>query len=267
MAEITTFGKKDHNPYNVKALGIDVGGSGIKGAPVDLKKGQLLDERHRIPTPNPSTPQALAKVIKELVDHFEWDGYIGCGFPAPIQRGIAVRASNIDKQWIGTHVENLISDATGLPVKVVNDADAAALAEMKFGAGADQDGLVFLVTVGTGLGTALFTEGHLVPNTELGHIILPEHGEAEPYASDATKKRLDLSWEEWAHRFNLYLQEIESLFYPDLIIVGGGTSKRFEKFSDLISTTCPVVPAQLLNNAGIIGGALAAKALKKKLRV
>ena len=245
----------------MKVFGIDVGGSGIKGAPVNVKTGELLFDRHRIPTPHPATPKEVAKVVKQLVDHFDWkDGPIGCGFPSPIQKGVALRATNIDKKFIGTNVEKLLSETTKCPVKVLNDADAAGMGEVKFGAGKGVEGLIFVVTVGTGLGTALFTDGHLVPNTELGHLQL-KVGKAEPYASDATKKRLKLSWEEWGKRFNMYLNEIESLFYPDLIIIGGGTSKRFEKYEKYLKLDTKVVPAQLLNQAGTIGAAYAASTL------
>ncbi len=243
----------------MKILGIDVGGSGIKGAPIDIQKGVLLEEKYRIPTPNPSTPDKVIKVIREIADHFQWKAPIGCGFPSPIQRGIALKASNISKEWIGTNVEKLITTHTGLPCKVLNDADAAGLGEVTFGAGEGNKGVVFVVTVGTGLGTALFTEGILVPNTELGHIRL-KPGIAEPYASDAAKKREDLSWKQWASRFNEYLYEIEHLFYPDLIIIGGGTSKKFDKYSSYFDTQTEIIPAKLLNEAGMIGAAYAARA-------
>jgi len=242
----------------VNILGIDVGGSGIKGAPIDIESGILLEEKHRIPTPRPATPAKMGEVIKKLVTHFNWQGPIGCGFPAPIQKGVALKATNISDEWIGINVEDMISQITGLPTRVLNDADAAGVAELNFGAGADNEGVVFVVTVGTGLGTALFTEGILVPNTELGHIRL-KSGIAEPYASDATKKKLDLSWKHWARRFNEYLLEIEKLLYPDLIIIGGGTSKKFDKYAEYFSVNAEVVPAQLLNEAGMIGAACAAK--------
>ncbi len=242
----------------MKILGIDVGGSGIKGAPVDIKRGALLADRYRIPTPQPSTPEKVSEVIKDIADHFDWKGPIGCGFPAPIQKGIALKASNISKEWIGTNVEKLISRTTGSPCKVLNDADAAGLGEVTFGSNAGMSGVTFVVTVGTGLGTALFTDGILVPNTELGHIRL-KSGIAEPYASDATKKREDLTWKQWAKRFNEYLHEVEKLFYPDLIIIGGGTSKKFDKYSSYFDTQAEIVPARLLNEAGMIGAAYAAR--------
>jgi polyphosphate glucokinase len=246
----------------MKVLGIDIGGSGIKGAPVDTEKGKLLEERFRIPTPEGAKPADVAIVVKKVAKHFNWKGPIGCGFPAVIQHGIARNASNVDKSWIGTNAQELFSKATGCPVHVVNDADAAGMAEMRFGAGRGQNGLVFIVTVGTGLGTALFTEGVLVPNTELGHIEL-DCFDAESRASDAARKREDLSWKKWAVRFDHYLDAIENLFWPDIFIIGGGASKRMDKFMDQLSVKAEVVPAQLKNEAGIIGAALAGeKALK-----
>ena len=243
----------------MEILGIDIGGSGIKGAPIDTNNGILLADRHRISTPSPATPNSVARVVSEMLMHFGWKGPIGCGFPAAIQKGVALTASNIDKAWIGTHVEQLFTQTTGVPTTVLNDADAAGLAEVYFGAGKGIHGLVFMVTVGTGLGTALIADGKLVPNTELGHIRLKKGIVAEPYASDSTKKKLDLSWKQWAKRFEDYLQEIEKLFYPDLILIGGGTSKRFEKFAPHLDLNTPIRPAKLLNNAGMIGAAKAAE--------
>ncbi len=240
----------------MKILGIDIGGSGVKGAPVDTKQGVLLAERFRIPTPEGAKPDDVAKVVKQIAQHFKWKGPIGCGFPAVIQHGIARTAANVHKSWINTNATELFSNATGCPVQVVNDADAAGLAEMRFGAGKGCDGLVFIVTVGTGLGTALFTDGVLVPNTELGHIEL-DCLDAESRASDAARKREDLSWKKWAARFDHYLDAIEALFWPDLFIIGGGASKRIDKFIEHISVKAKVVPAQLRNEAGIIGAALA----------
>jgi len=245
--------------YN-KVLGIDVGGSGIKGAPVNTKDGLMLDQRHRIPTPNPSTPENIAEVILQLVEHFKWEGPIGCGFPAALQSGVVVTAANIDKSWLDTNANKLFSKKTKLPVTVVNDADAAGLAEMKFGAGKGKTGTVLLCTIGTGLGTVLFTDGRLVPNMEMGHIYLKGMDiDGETYSSDAARKNNDLSWEEWAGRFNEYLKFMEFLLWPDFIILGGGASKRGDKFLQFLDVKAPVVAAELLNNAGIVGAALAAK--------
>lgn len=250
-----------------KVLGIDIGGSGIKGAPVNTRDGLMLDSRYRIPTPEPSTPKKIAEVIQEITKHFKWEGPVGCGFPAALQNGVVRTAANIDPAWVGTDANKLFSDRTGLPVTVVNDADAAGLAEMKFGAGHKQKGVVLLCTIGTGIGTVLFTGGRLVPNLEMGHIEM-KGNDAEKYVSDAVRKEEDLSWEQWAGRFNEYLRVMEFLLWPDLIILGGGASKKGDKYLKYLDLKVPVVPAQLLNNAGLIGAALAARythRLEKKL--
>lgn len=247
-----------------KLLGIDIGGSGIKGAIVDLQKGVLLTPRHRIPTPQPATPKAVAGVVKQLVDHFKWKGPVGCGFPAAINHGIARTAANVSNKWIGANVEQLFSEATGLPFKVLNDADAAALAEMRYGVGKGKKGVTFLITLGTGIGTAVFLDGKLLPNTELGHIHLPGQVEdAERHAADSARKREDLSWAAWAHRLDKYLNYIHDLFFPDRFIIGGGASKKFHKFEDLLSVPVPISPCEMLNEAGIIGAALGAEHLLK----
>lgn len=240
-------------------LGVDIGGSGIKGAIVDTASGELVTERHRIETPQPATPEAVAAVLAQLVLHFDWAGPVGCGFPAAIQHGVARTASNIAKSFIGTNIDQLFSEATHCPCFNVNDADAAGMAEMQFGEGAGQNGLVMLITVGTGLGTALFTEGKLLPNTELGHIYLENGLVAEHYASDAVRKLEDLGWKSWGNRFNSYLKTMEKLFWPDLIILGGGASKKFDKFKEHLHLEAPVKPAAFLNQAGIVGAALFAR--------
>lgn len=237
-------------------LGVDIGGSGIKGAIVDTSTGQLIGERHRIETPQPATPKAVAATLAELVRHFDWQGPIGCGFPAAIQHGVVRTASNIDASFIGTDINRLFSETTACHCFNLNDADAAGLAEMRFGEGLDQKGLVLLVTIGTGLGTVLFSGGQLVPNTELGHIYLDNGQEAERYASDAVRKAEDLGWKSWGKRFDRYLRTMEKLFWPDLIILGGGASKKFDKFNDQLTVKVPVKPAAFLNQAGIVGAAL-----------
>jgi len=244
-----------------KVLGIDVGGSGIKGAIINTKTGELLTERYRIPTPGQANPDQIADVIQQIVEHFKWNGTIGVGFPAVVQNGIAKTAANIDKSFIGTNIENLIAKKTNCKVKVINDADAAGQAEMKFGAGKNNKGVVFLITVGTGIGTVVFTKGKLLPNTELGHVYMNKDRESELYISDATRQKNDLSWKDWAQRFDEYLNYLEQLFWPDLFIVGGGVSKNETKFQQYLTVKTKVVPAQLLNYAGIIGAALAAKKL------
>lgn len=242
----------------MEILGIDIGGSGIKGAIVDTLRGVFITDRHRIDTPDPSTPEAVAGVVKQLVEHFNWDGAVGCTFPAIVKRGVVYSAANVDKSWIGTDAHALFTDITGLPFMVLNDADAAGIAEMGFGAGRDHKGIVMILTFGTGIGSAIFVNQTLVPNTELGHLEI-RGKEAERRASDATRKRKDLDWEQWAKRVNEYLAHVEFLFSPDLIIMGGGVSKKHDEFAEFLKTNAPLVPAQLLNDAGIIGAALAAR--------
>jgi polyphosphate glucokinase len=242
----------------MKVLGIDVGGSGIKGAPVGLEKGTLNADRFRLPTPQPATPKAVKQTIKSIARHFNWKGEIGIGFPAAIKHGIVSTAANIDNSWIGTNIAQLIHTETGCNTHAVNDADAAGLAEMAYGGGKGYNGVVMVITVGTGLGTALFSNGVLIPNTELGHIKM-YNMDAEQYASDAVRKKEDLSWKKWAMRFNEYLFELEKLIWPDLIIIGGGISKKKEKFFSFLATNAQIIPAQLQNEAGIIGAALSVK--------
>lgn len=239
-------------------LGIDIGGSGIKGAPVDLSQGVLAAERLRIATPQPATPDAVADTVGRIIRHFNWTGPVGCGLPSVVQNGVARTAANIDSSWIGTDVRALLSQRTGCPVTVINDADAAGIAEMRFGAGRGRNGTILMVTVGTGLGTALFRDGTLVPNTELGHLLL--NGKvAEKYASAAAREDLGLSYETWAKRLDLYLHQLQSLFWPDLFILGGGISKKHEKFFPFLTIETEFLPAVLRNQAGIVGAALAAR--------
>lgn len=242
----------------MKILGIDVGGSGIKGAVVDTKKGELITDRYRLDTPRSRKPIPMAKVVAKVANHFSWQGPIGCGFPTVIQHGVAKRQGNLHEKWVNTDIEALFSEHTGCLITVINDADAAGLAEMNFGAGRGQDGVVIIITIGTGLGTAVFTSGHLVPSTEFGHIEM-NCFDAEEQASDAIRKKEDLSWQEWAERFDQYLTQLNMLFWPDLIILGGGVSKKFNRFESYLTVPVKIVPAQLLNEAGIVGAALAAK--------
>lgn len=245
-----------------KILGIDIGGSGVKGAVVNTKKGKLITERYRIPTPEPATPEAVADVIRKITKHFKWKGPVGVGFPGVIQQGVARTAANVDNSWIDKDLNLLFSKATGCKVHVVNDADAAGMAEVKFGAGRGYKGTLMLITVGTGLGTVIFTNGKLVPNLELGHLIL--HGaDAELYASDAARGNNNLDWETWAKRFNEYLLRVEELLWPDKIIIGGGASKKGDKFFHYLTTKAKVVPAKLMNEAGIVGAALISKYYNK----
>ena len=235
-------------------LGIDIGGSGIKGALVDPEKGELLTERHRIPTPQPSTPKAVAKVVKELVEHFDYEGPVGCTFPAIVRRGVVYSAANVDDAWIGTDADALFEKATKQSVHMLNDADAAGVAEMAFGVGKDQSGVVFMLTFGTGIGTALFTDGVLVPNTELGHIEL-DGAEVEPSTANKARKDEELSWKKWGKRVDKYLDYLDALFSPDLYIIGGGVSKKSEKFFPYLKTDTPIKAAELRNEAGIVGAA------------
>jgi polyphosphate glucokinase len=252
----------------VEILGIDIGGSGIKGATVDVRRGALTAKRCRIPTPQPSVPGAVGKVVAKIAKRFDWKGPIGCTFPAVVKDGVVYTAANVDESWIGIDGGKLLETRIGCPVLLLNDADAAGTAEMQFGAGQNEGGTVFVLTFGTGIGSALFVDGALMPNTEIGHITLRCRGggsvEAEDYASDRIRKGESLTWREWAGRVNEYLGLLESLFAPDLFILGGGVSKKHGKFIPLLETRARVVPAQLLNEAGIVGAAVAAQVLLEK---
>src|SRR5947209_72847 len=243
-----------------RGFGIDIGGSGIKGCPVDLDAGAFAAERIRTPTPSPSTPAAVAEVVAAIVEQFgeaAGTGPVGVTFPAVIQHGVARTAANVDKSWIGTDVDALLRQRLGRPVRVVNDADAAGYAEAKFGAAKGVDGTVFMATLGTGIGSALIVDGVLVPNTELGHLEV-DGKDAETRAADSVRGAEELSWPQWAKRLTRYFQAIERLLWPDLIVVGGGVSKKADKFLPLLEIRTPIVPAQLRNDGGIIGAALLA---------
>jgi polyphosphate glucokinase len=242
----------------MQVLGIDVGGSGIKGAPVDTETGQLLAERVRFKTPNGAEPKPIAEAVDKIARSFEWTGPIGIGFPAPIKGGLTLMAANVSPKWVGLNADELFTKATGCDCTMINDADAAGLAEMKFGAGKGQPGTVIIVTLGTGIGSAIFHRGQLLPNTEFGHLEM-KGMDAEHRASDEVRQREGLSWKKYAKRLNKYLAAMEKLFWPDLFIVGGGISKESEKFLPLLEIETPIVPAQLLNEAGIVGAALAAR--------
>jgi len=243
----------------MKMLGVDVGGSGIKGALVDIKNGQLVTERHRYSTPQPAQPEAVINTIHKLVKKFKYSGPFGVGFPAIIQDGLVLSAANVDDKWIGYAGQKKIAKATGNEVTLLNDADAAGLAEMRFGAGRDQKGVAMVLTLGTGIGSALFVDGKLVPNLELGHIYLKgQITDAEEYASDRIRGELDLSWKSFANRLDEYLHYLEALFSPNIFILGGGVSKKYDKFIPRLTVRAPVVPAKLRNEAGIVGAAIAA---------
>lgn len=239
-------------------FGIDIGGSGIKGAPVDLHKGRLAADRVRIPTPQPSTPEAVAETVKQILDEFDWRDSFGCTFPAVVQHGVTRTAANVDRAWIDCDAAAVLRRVTGRDALLVNDADAAGVAEAEFGAAAGHHhGLVLVVTLGTGIGSALVNHGKLVPNTEFGHLEI-DGFDAESRAADSAREREDLDWEEWGGRLQRYFTHVENLLWPDLIVVGGGVSKKFEKWSPHVRTRTELVPAGLLNEAGIIGAALLA---------
>ena len=237
-------------------LGIDVGGTGIKGAPVDTRTGRLLADRHRILTPQPATPDAVATVVGELAKFFDWTGPSGATFPAVVKNGVACTAANVDQAWIGTDASALFAQAIGGPVTVVNDADAAGIAEMQFGAAHGRTGVVIMVTLGTGIGSALFHDGVLLPNTELGHVQM-RGVDAEDIAAESVREGEALSWKKWSKRLDEYLRILEGLFSPDLFVIGGGVSKKSGKFIPRLDLHTEVVPAELLNEAGIVGAALA----------
>lgn len=251
----------------MKVFGVDIGGSGIKGAPVDLERGDLTEERYKVLTPHPATPDAVADGVREVVDHFGWSGPVGATFPGVVTDGTTRTAANVDKAWIGTDAGALLTrslggEAGGRPVTLLNDADAAGLAEMRYGAGRGRAGTVILLTLGTGIGSAVFTDGRLVPNTELGHLELHGH-DAEKRASTKAKEDESLGWHHWAHRVQKYLAHVEMLFSPELFVIGGGVSRKADKFLPLIEgIRAEMVPAQLQNNAGIVGAAMAAHAVR-----
>jgi polyphosphate glucokinase len=240
-------------------LGIDIGGSGIKGAPVNTQTGQLTAERVRIPTPEGARAQDVAEVVAQLVRQFDHTGPVGVTFPGVVQRGVTLSAANVDKGWIGLDADALFTRATGQNVTLLNDADAAGLAEARFGAGKGESGVALLLTFGTGIGSALMYGGVLVPNTELGHLTLEVGGtavEAESWASERVREAEDLSWKAWSKRANKYLQHVEMLFSPDLLIIGGGISKKADKWQQYLEVKARLLPAALQNEAGIVGAAL-----------
>ncbi len=241
-----------------KILGIDIGGTGIKGSIVDVVSGEVVSKRVRILTPKPATPAAVAEKVKELVDELNWKGDIGCGFPAVVMNGIVKTATNIDKSWIGVDIEKLLSDYTDCNVSVVNDADAAGMAEIHFGKPEFKKGIVILLTIGTGIGSALFVNGVLVPNSELGFARM--HGMiSEKYASNIVRKNQDLSWKVWGKRLNEYLQYIEEMFWPDIILIGGGVSKKIEQYEKYINIKAEFMSASMKNVAGVVGAAMCAE--------
>jgi polyphosphate glucokinase len=239
-------------------LGIDIGGSGVKGAPVDTVRGELLEERYRVVTPQPSDVTSVVEAVAEVAGQFGGYDRVGVTFPGVVVDGVTRTAANVDKSWIDAPAAKLFAERLGKPVSVLNDADAAGVAEVAFGAGKDQRGLIMMLTFGTGIGSALFLDGKLIPNTELGHLEL-DGKDAEQRASDRVREADDMSWEKWAGRVQEYLRHVEMLLSPRLFVIGGGVSKKSDKFFPLIDIRTPMVAATLLNNAGIIGAAVTAE--------
>ena len=243
----------------MKLLGIDIGGSGVKGALVDTENGELVTDRLRIDTPQPAKPKAVIGVIKEIVQHFDYQGPLGVGFPGVVMHGVTMTAANVDDGWINYPAARQIALATNCETTIRNDADVAGIAEMYHGAGQGERGVVMIFTLGTGIGSVMFVNGHIVPNLELGHLYLSNmKKDAEYYAAERIRTEKDLSWKQWGARLNVYFQHIEFLFSPDLIILGGGVSKKHHKFLKYLDLRAKVVPAELRNEAGIVGAAMAA---------
>ena len=240
-------------------LGIDVGATGIKGGLVDVKTGEMVTERFRFDTPSPATPDAMAATVKKLVDHIGYQGRVGVGFPSIVRRGIAASATNIDKSWVDTDIAKTFEKATGLPFVALNDADAAGIATMAFGTGREyaKNGVVLMVTIGTGLGGALFVDGELMPNLEVGQLFLKNQKVvAEKFISNRVRKDNEMSWEEFGKRFNKFLKHVDAIFNPDLIVLGGGASKNFDQYERFLKTNAEVKPAILQNTAGTVGAAV-----------
>jgi polyphosphate glucokinase len=246
----------------MEILGIDVGGSGMKGALVNIETGKMTTKRHRIPTPKTRTPEAMAGVISQLVEHFNYSGPVGCGFPTVIKKGICKSPGNLHESWLGVDVDKLFEDATGQEFSVINDADAAGYAVMNYGIGKGLEGLVLIITIGTGLGSGAFFNGELIPNFELGQIPYKKYKKIETWAAGSAIDREGLSYQKWSKRFNKFLNIVDLIVSPDHIILGGGASKDWEQYREYIDVDTPVIPAQLQNHAGIIGAAMAGSKIK-----
>lgn len=247
-------------------LGIDVGATGIKGGLVDVKKGVMTTERFRFDTPQPATPLSMSRTVQKLVNHFNYQGPVGVGFPAIVRRGVAGSAANIDESWIGTDITKVFEKQTGLPFFAVNDADAAGIATMKFGTGKAyaNDGVVVMITIGTGLGGALFVDGELMPNLEIGQIYLKNQKVvAEKFISNKVRKEKKLTWAEFGKRFNKFVRHVDATFNPDLIVLGGGASKNFKEYEKYLKTFAKIKPAMLANTAGTVGAAVYAAMYSK----
>lgn len=242
----------------MEVLGIDVGGSGMKGGIVNIDTGEMISERHRIPTPTSRKPDEMAAVIAQIVKHFDYKGRVGCGFPTVIKKGVCKSPGNLDPSWLGVNIEELFEAKTGLDFTVVNDADIAGYASMNYGIGKGVEGLVVMITIGTGLGSGAFYDGKLIPNFELGQIPYKKYKKIELWAAASAKEREGLTYKKWGKRFNKFLKYVDLIIAPDLILLGGGTSKDFDEFKEYITIETPVIPAELQNHAGIIGAAAAA---------
>lgn len=240
-------------------LGIDIGGTGIKAALVDTNTGLLQSKRLRVPTPKPSTPEKISQVVRQIVNHFDYDGKVGCGFPSIIKNGKSLHPGNMDKAWSNQQVDELFQQTTGLSFVVHNDADVAAIAEMELGVGKDLSGMVVLITIGTGIGSGVFYNGLLIPNVELGLLFGKKGQILEQYASNSARKKEDLSWKKWGKRFNFFLAYTIDLLSPNYFILGGSVSKKIDVFKEYLTVDTPIKIAKFQNNAGIIGAALMAK--------
>ncbi|MDR5590988.1 polyphosphate--glucose phosphotransferase [Christiangramia sp. SM2212] len=248
----------------MEILGIDIGGSSLKGAIVDVNTGEIKTLTHRIPTPPNREPQGIADAVKEMVNHFKYKGVVGCGFPTIIKKGICKHEGNLSKKWVNVDVDALFEEITGLSFTVINDADAAGLAEVKYGAGKNEDGFILMITVGTGLGSGAYLNGELIPNFELGQIPYREFEKIEEWAASSIKTEQNLSYKEWASRFNKFLNYIHKILNPDAILVGGGISNDWKKFDKYLDVDTKLVPAELRNSSGILGAAIAAHAKYSK---
>jgi polyphosphate glucokinase len=248
----------------MKVLGIDIGGTGIKAAVVDTKTGELLSERHRIETPKPATPEAVAKVVKEMIRHFNWKKAVGCSFPTTIVNGKCIHSGNLSKEWLNVKVDKLFRKECKLPFYVSNDADLAGLAEVSLGAGKNEKGVVIVITIGTGIGSGLFYNGKLIPNLEIGKLLHSDGKIIEYYTADSVRKKEGLTLQNWALRFDVLLEYTRVVFSPSLIILGGGISKRFDGFKEYLTSDVKVKVAEFRNNAGIIGAAMYARKKSKK---
>ena len=243
----------------MELLGIDIGGSGIKAAIVDTNTGELITERHRIPTPNPRTPDAMAKVVQQMIEHFQWEKGVGCSFPTTIVDGQCIHFGNLSEKWLGVKVEKLFKKQCGVPFYVSNDADLAGVAEMNLGAGKGEKGVTLVITIGTGIGSGLFYKGKLIPNLEIGKMLHSNGEIIEYFTADSVRKKEDLSLKEWALRFDQLLKYAKIVFSPSLIILGGGNSKKYDTFKEHLTTDVPIKVAEFKNNAGIIGAAMYAR--------